>query len=124
MNTILEHSHFIERTKIPNHQRKLSDFRNEASILFDLSKCKCSDMVSNCKCAKAHTFPANERQFLQDQRRQRKMIIGGIDQKETSKLKRKAERQEANLKRMKKLKTDESKSQADSDVHVGGEDDT
>jgi len=81
-------------------------------------------MVFNCKCAKEHKVPANKRQFLQDQRRQRKMIIGGIDQKETSKLKRKAERQEANLKRMKKLKTDESKSQADSDVHVGGEDDT
>src|SRR6218665_1646400 len=73
-------------------------------------------MVSNCKCAKEHKVPANERQFLQDQRRQRKMIIGGIDQKERSKLKRKAERQEANLKRMKKLNTDESKSQADSDV--------
>src|SRR6218665_2576535 len=74
--------------------------RQSYSILFDLSKCKCSDMVSNCKCAKAHTVPANERQFLQDQRRQRKMIIGGIDQKETSKLKRKAERQEAKLKLM------------------------
>ena len=45
-----------------------------------------------------------------------------IDQKETSKLKRIAERQEANLKRMNKLKTDESKSQADSDVSA--EDDT
>jgi len=44
------------------------------------------------------------------------MIIGGIDQEETSKLKRKAERQKANLKRMRKRKTDgdASKSQADS----------
>src|SRR6218665_4227397 len=84
--------------------------------MFDLSKRKCSDMVSNCKCAKEYTVPANEREYLQDQRRQRKMIIGGIDQKETSKLKREAERQAANLKRMKKLKTDESKSQADSDI--------
>src|SRR6218665_3306023 len=79
-------------------------------------------MVSNCKCAKEHKVPANKRQFLEYQRRQRKMIIGGIDQKETSKLKRIAERQEANLKRMNKLKTDESKSQADSDVSA--EDDT
>jgi len=40
------------------------------------------------------------------------MEIGGTDQKETSKLKRKAEREEANLKRMKTQKTDESTSQA------------
>src|SRR6218665_1049049 len=79
-------------------------------------------MVSNCKCAKEHKVPANERQFLQDQRIQKKMIIGGIDQKKTSKLKRKGERQEANLKRIKKLKTDERKSQADSNVNA--EDDT
>ena len=79
-------------------------------------------MVSNCKCAKEHKVPANERQFLQDQRLQKKMIIGGIDQKKTSKLKRKAERREANLKRMKKLKTNENKSQTDSNVNA--EDDT
>ena len=42
------------------------------------------------------------------------MIIGGIDQEETSKLKRKAEREQANLKRMKKQKTDETKNQPDS----------
>lgn len=36
------------------------------------------------------------------------MVIGGIDREETSKLKRKAEREEANLKLMKKQKTNES----------------
>ena len=43
------------------------------------------------------------------------MIIGGIDQEETLKLKRRAEIQEANLKRMKKQKTDgdATKGQAD-----------
>jgi len=40
------------------------------------------------------------------------MVIGGIDQEETSKLKRKAQREEANLKRMKKQKADESTSRA------------
>ena len=42
------------------------------------------------------------------------MIIGGIDQEEASTLKRKAEREEANLKRMKKQNTNESKGQANS----------
>jgi len=40
------------------------------------------------------------------------MVISGIDQEETSKLKRKAEKKEANLKWVKKQKTDESTSQA------------
>jgi len=40
------------------------------------------------------------------------MVIGSIDQEEMSKLKRKAEREEANLKRMKNQKTHESTSQA------------
>ena len=48
------------------------------------------------------------------------MIIGGVDHKETSKLKRKAEGEEA--KRRKMRKTDESKSQADSSESA--EDDT
>jgi hypothetical protein len=82
--------------------------------MFGLSQCKCSDILSNCKCAKEHKVPANERQFPKNQREPRQMIIGGIDQDETSKLKRKAERVQANLKRMKKQKTDESKGQADS----------
>ena len=93
----------------PNYQRRLADFRDKGNILFDLSKCKCSDMVSNCKCSKEWKVPAKERQFLQDQRGPRKMIIGGIDQEETSKLKRKSEREEANLKRMKKHKAGEKK---------------
>ena len=36
------------------------------------------------------------------------MVIGGIDREETSKLKKKAEGEEANLKLMKKQKTNES----------------
>lgn len=95
----------------PNYQRRLSEFRDKANILFDLSKCKCSDMVSKCKCVKEQKVPAKEREFLQDQRGPRKMVIGSIDQEETSKLKRKAEREEANSKRIKKQKTDESTSQ-------------
>jgi len=58
------------------------------------------------------------------------MVIGSIDQEEMSKLKRIAEREEANLKRMKKQKTDESTSQGysaksaenntDSDIDTDG----
>jgi len=37
-------------------------------------------------------IPAKKRQFLQDQRGPRKMVISGIDQEEMSKLNRKAAR--------------------------------
>ena len=57
----------------PNYQWRPSYFRDKANILFDLSQSRCSDMVSNCKCAKDNKVPANERQFLQDQRGPRKM---------------------------------------------------
>jgi len=79
-------------------------------------------MESNCKCAKEHKVPQNERQFLEDQRGPRKMIIGGVDQEETSKLKRTAERKQASLNRIKKQKTNECKSLINSDKNV--EDDT
>uniref|UniRef100_UPI00358F8643 uncharacterized protein n=1 Tax=Myxine glutinosa TaxID=7769 RepID=UPI00358F8643 len=83
------------------YKQRLTDFLDKSNNLFDLSKCKCSDMVSNCNCLKEHKVPQKEREFLQDQRGPRNMVIGGIDQEETSRLKRKAEREETNLKRMK-----------------------
>ena len=52
----------------PNYQRRLLNFRDKANILFDISKCKCFDMASDCKCAKEHKVPGHERQFLEDQR--------------------------------------------------------
>uniref|UniRef100_UPI00358EBD2F uncharacterized protein n=1 Tax=Myxine glutinosa TaxID=7769 RepID=UPI00358EBD2F len=83
------------------YKQRLTDFLDKSNNLFDLSKCKCSDMVSNCNCLKEHKVPQKEREFLQDQRGPRNMVLGGIDQEETSRLKRKAEREETNLKRMK-----------------------
>ena len=73
-NTILKV--YKGTTDQPNNQWRLSDFRD---ILYDISKCMCSDMVSNCKRTKKHKVRAKEREFLQDQRGPRKMVIGGID---------------------------------------------
>ena len=39
--------------------------------LFDIAVCKCSH--GNCKCAKEHKLPADEQNFVQDQRTSRLM---------------------------------------------------
>jgi hypothetical protein len=84
------------------YEKQLQQFRNDANKLFDISKCKCIDIVASCKCERHDKVPANEREFLQDQRGRRMMIIGGIDEKETSKLQEKLAREENGIKRRKK----------------------
>jgi hypothetical protein len=67
-------------------------FRSDAQqTLFDIASCKCVDSVS-CKCAKEKKVPAEERQFLKDQRTVRKMMIGCIDGRKTKALQLKAQR--------------------------------
>ena len=94
----------------PKYQNRLSDFRHKANFLFDLSKCKCTDLY-NCKCPKEHKVPAKEREFLEDQRGLRRMIIGSVNKRETLRLKRKACRMKSIIQQTKKQKTNEGKSQ-------------
>lgn len=75
--------------------QKIDEFKKDASRLFDISKCKCVDMAAGCKCSKQDRVPPNEREFLQDQRGPRRMVIGGIDEKETSRLKKRLARKES-----------------------------
>jgi hypothetical protein len=75
-----------------NYKQQLQQFREDADKLFDISKCKCVDFVMSCKCERADKVPLKERKFLEDQRGARKMIIGGIDLVETTKLQKKISR--------------------------------
>lgn len=50
--------------------------------LFDVAACK-YHIFDSCKCKKDQTVPKEERPFLNDQCRSRKMVIGGIDPKIT-----------------------------------------
>lgn len=61
-----------------NYKKKLTDFakRNE-SKLFDIAICKCS--LSACSCQQVFKVPAEERDFLEDQRTVRLMYIGRVD---------------------------------------------
>lgn len=58
--------------------------------LFDIAICKCTHGM--CKCAKEHKVPADEQNFLRDQRTTRLMFIGSVDKVISAKMKRRLER--------------------------------
>lgn len=68
--------------------------------LFDIAVCKCAH--GNCKCAKEHKVPADEQNFLQDQRTTRMMFIGSVDKISSAKLKKRFDRKMAENARVKR----------------------
>ena len=101
---------YKERKDRPSHQRRLSNFCYKAYFPFYLIICKCPDMIFNCKSPVENKVLLKEHEFLEDQKGLKKMVIGGNDKKEKSKLKRNAERNESTLQRMKKQKVNKCKS--------------
>lgn len=71
---------------------KLQYFLELSEKLFDIAACKCTSFES-CSCLKLKKVPINERTFLVDQRNDRKMVISGIDRKETARLMKRQQRQ-------------------------------
>lgn len=71
-------------------KKKVSDFHDQLRVLFDVAACKCNSCI--CKCSLQDKVPAAERDFLQDQRTSRKMIIGPVDKKTTAMLRKREER--------------------------------
>ena len=68
-------------------QTKLSDFRSQSKMLFDSAACKCLGF-SACSCVSAKKVPRKEREFLLDQRTNKKMIISGVDLHESLRLRK------------------------------------
>lgn len=75
---------------------KIKTFKNNSLKLFDISSCKCATFNScNCKIK----VPIIERQYLQDQRGERRMMIGKVDVKTTKKIEKSLERKEIEKRR-------------------------
>ncbi|KAE9524457.1 hypothetical protein AGLY_015178 [Aphis glycines] len=70
--------------------------------LFDIAACKCSESKF-CKCPTFKKIPFLELKFMEDQRTVRKMRIGGVDLKETKKMREKEERKIKRMVRSKSL---------------------
>ena len=68
-------------------QTKLSDFRSQSKVLFDIATCKCLDF-SACSCVSAKKVPREESEFLLGQRTNKKMIISGVDCHESLRLRK------------------------------------
>ncbi|ESO04220.1 hypothetical protein HELRODRAFT_172570 [Helobdella robusta] len=84
-------------------EKKLKCFSDLSKRLFDVASCKCV-LFEACVCLKNKKVPVNERQFLIDQRNERKMAIGGIDKQETVRLRKRQARQfERSMKGVKKF---------------------
>ena len=64
----------------PNYREKCEKMINESKLLFDIAACKCTE-PNHCSCPKDMKVPNEEKGFLQDQRNNRKMMIGSIDAK-------------------------------------------
>lgn len=82
---------FIKSQKRPSDDKK-KDIIRQSKLLFDICSCKCKDFLLQCNCSKERKVPKEEQAFLIDQRTGRKMMIGGIDQVTTARLKRKRAR--------------------------------
>ena len=61
--------------------------------LFEISACKCTNLES-CSCDKSRKVLMKERNFLKDQRKERKIFIGKLDQEETTRLTKNIKRKE------------------------------
>ncbi|XP_072389272.1 uncharacterized protein [Diabrotica undecimpunctata] len=67
------------------YKEKLFKFGEDSKKLFDIATCKCLEFT-DCSCPKNQKIPIPERNFLIDQRTDRKMIIGSLDREATKKM--------------------------------------
>ena len=75
----------IGRREAETFKVKLAALKKSISGLFEISACKCTDFTSYA-CPKEKKVPMRERLFIVDQRSERKMYIGRIDQQVTKQL--------------------------------------
>lgn len=73
-----KHNLVLRNENRPNYLQKLDMFRNEMeSTLFDISTCRCKD---HCNCPYDSKIYRQQISFLNDQRNERTMFLGEIDE--------------------------------------------
>lgn len=94
---------FKGRKNQDGYKAKLLAFRKESKqTLFDIASCKCVDGRPTCSCSKDRKVPAEEVEFLSDQRTVRLMCISGIDQSKTRRLVKNLKRKASEAEKIKK----------------------
>lgn len=98
---------YQSRKETDSYIQKITQFKDASLKLFDICSCKCS-CISQCQCEKSRKIPALERDFLEDQRGSRCMIIAAVDKIESIRLQKRYIRKESTQKQMcSKSKTDD-----------------
>lgn len=87
---------------------RIKNFKKNSLKLFDIAFCKCASF-QKCKCQKNDKVPISERNFLIDQRGERKLAIGSVDRAKTEKLNEK----------IKSKNSTKSETTADRQSHAG-----
>ena len=90
----------VSRIDDPRFKSMLCKYQSECMTLFNVCPCKCKLNIirtGKCKCAPENKVPDIERTFFMDQNRKREMNIGGTDHKTTSAIKKRQERQIADM---------------------------
>ena len=91
------------RHKDKSYISKLSCFRDDSkNKLFDIAACKC--LMSACFCDKERKVPAEEQEFLIDQRTTRLMCISTVDYCTTKKLEKRQKRKTDEVNRTQKYR--------------------
>jgi hypothetical protein len=80
------------KKKGENKETGMKELKVNSSKLFDIAACKCSDFDACC-CERDKRIPIEERAFITDQRGARRMVIGNIDRKTTTRIKKRKERE-------------------------------
>jgi len=72
------------KSNLESQITKLDAFKDRFDVLFDFCSCKCKNFRI-CACLREKKITKTEKNFLMDQRNDRKMFIGGLDPARTSK---------------------------------------
>ena len=91
IESLHQHLRNVMKKKGVQKETAISAAQMESLQLFDVASCSCSDFTI-CTCQKESKVPVIERQFLQDQRNARTMLIGGLDKEVTRQMEKSYER--------------------------------
>lgn len=90
----------VSKSSKRKNSKTVKNFSKEAfDRLFDICTCRCKDL-NNCCCKRELKVPAREVAFLEDQRTERKMMIGGLDVKTTTALQAAEQRRKEKIERL------------------------
>ena len=73
-----KHANKLRSIGKDNFEDIAANYLKSNDVLFNISSCKCKDFA-NCTCSKEKKIPKAEREFFEDQKKDRDIYIGALD---------------------------------------------